>query len=560
MRRLVVVAMTMLGLCVHASAKMNVLMLTVDDMNCNSVGAFGSPVPGTTPNIDKLAADGIQFNHAHVHASSCVPSRNIVMTGRYLYNSGIEGFYGVPSDIVKNPTIPEWLQDNGYFTMILNKESHSTPHYPFAAWDIDFKQKGVEGNSRHPDNFYRYTKEGIEVAKAAGKPFFYNVNINDPHLPIYNWSPKKGEGLNRQDVDNPPSRIYTPEEIVVPGFLPDTPTVRQELAAYYSTVRRADDSVASVIQALRDTGTYDNTIIVFFSDHGMPFPFAKTAMWYHSTHTPFIVRWPGVTKSGAVDDQHVLGTVDIFPTLVEGIGGKSPEGLDGRSFLDLLKGKTQSGREYAFTMYEENVGGNRQPMRSVISRTHGYIFSPWSDGERQFATATRGMASTKEIQRIAEAGDEAMQQRYDLFLHSTPEQFFDYENDVDGLNNLIDNPEYKNLVVRFRRQLATLMRRTNDPLLEIFENRDDKESTQAYLTRLDAESKMRKQKPQIYKRGYSLKAKAAPAKPKQQKNKGQTSKISLEEYLRRAKQRAEKQGKPFDEKKSTARYKQVHGE
>ena len=89
-------------------------MLTVDDMNCDSVGVFGCKVPQTTPNIDRLAADSLRFNHAHVHASSCVPSRNIVMTGRYLYNSGVEGFYAVPPKIQQNPyhsRVPqkEWL-------------------------------------------------------------------------------------------------------------------------------------------------------------------------------------------------------------------------------------------------------------------------------------------------------------------------------------------------------------------------------------------------------------------------------------------------------------------
>ncbi len=491
------IATTVLSItCAEAKSwkrPLNVLMLTVDDMNCDSVGAFGCEVSGTTPNIDTLAEDGMRFLHAHVHASSCVPSRNIMMTGRYLYNSGVEGFYGVPTEIVKNPTLPEWFKANGYFVMIRGKESHSTPYYPFPAWDINFRDHGIDGNSRHPDTFYKHTREGIELAKKAGKPFFYNVNIYDPHLALYNWSPKKGPGLNRQDKDNHPSRIYTPEEIVVPGFLPDTPLVRQELAAYYSTVRRADDSVKQVITALKDEGVYDDTVIVFFSDHGMPFPFAKTAMWYHSTHTPLIVRWPGVTESGTVDDEHVLGVVDLFPTLAEGLGLKPPDGLDGLPFVDLLRGGSQKNRKYVYTMYEENVGGNRQPTRSVISKTHGYIFSPWSDGERQFATATRGMASTREIKRLADAGDEKMQQRYDLFLHSTPEQFYDYANDPDALDDLVGDPEEASRIQTYRKAMTHFMETSSDPLLGIFKDRHNRAKAEAYLTKLDAEAKARKQ-------------------------------------------------------------------
>ena len=93
--------------------------------------------------------------------------------------------------------------------------------------------------------------------------------------------------------------------------------MRQELAAYCSSVRRSDDCAGQVIRVLKELDAYDNTIIMFLSDHGMPFPFAKPAMYYLSTHTPLMVRWYGVTSSGAADDHHVLGTVDLFPTLAE---------------------------------------------------------------------------------------------------------------------------------------------------------------------------------------------------------------------------------------------------
>jgi len=487
-----------LSLGLVASAKteatpLNVLLLTVDDMNCDSVGAFGCKVPGTTPNLDKLADESMRFMHAHTHASSCTPSRNVIMTSRYLYNSGVEGFYGVPSDIINNPTLPEWFKANGYISIIRGKESHTTPYYPFKGWDINFREEQrLKGNARHPDTFYSATREGIEAAAKAGKPFFYNVNIYDPHLVLYNWHPKKGVGLNRRDIDNHPSRIYKPDEIVVPGFLPDTPKVRQEVAAYYSTVRRADDSIGQVIKALHDTGVYENTVIIFLSDHGMPFPFVKTAMYYQSTHTPLIIRWPGVTKAGAVDDRHVLGAVDLFPSLADGLGAELPKGIDGSSFYELLSGGNQDGREFVYTMYEENIGGNRQPTRSVISKEYGYILNLWSDGEREFATATKGMASTHEIQRLADAGDDNMKQRLDMFIHRVPEEFYDYKNDPDALHNLIDDPKHQKRIAEFRSEAVRLMKASNDPLLAIYPHRHDKEKVAAYLSKLDAESKARK--------------------------------------------------------------------
>ncbi|MGB0413098.1 MAG: sulfatase family protein [Coraliomargarita sp.] len=399
------------------SAKMNVLVLTTDDMNCDSVGVFGCATPDTTPNMDAFAADGFRFNHAHVHASSCVPSRNVVKTGRYLYNSGVRGFFAVPKEEVTYQTTPEILRDNGYFTMIRGKSTHSMPYYPYPAWDINFdlEMKENEVNDRSVSSFYEYTKKGIEAAQSAGKPFYYAMDIHDPHTPLYRFSHRKGK-VNRElraDQDNPPSRIFTDDEIVMPKFLPDTPLAREEVTAYYNSVRRADDSFGQVMQALKDTGVWDNTLIVFFSDHGMPFPFAKTAMYYHSTHTPLMVRWPGVTKPGTVDDTHVVGMVDTMPTILEILGIAQPEGLDGRSWVSILKGGTQKNREFTYTMYEMNSGGNFQPMRAVISKDHIYICNLWSDGERPFATATRNMATTAEMSRLAEAGDPYMQERAD---------------------------------------------------------------------------------------------------------------------------------------------------
>ncbi len=545
-------------LAAQGAQKMNILVLTVDDMNCDSVGVFGCTTPDTTPNMDKFAEEGFRFAHAHVHASSCIPSRNVVQTGRYLFNSGIEGFYQLPREVVNYKTTPDILQENGYFTMIRGKSSHSSPYHPYPAWDINFDDelKANRENIRDTKTFYSYTKKGVEAAKAAGKPFYFSMDIHDPHTALYSFSFRKKEvstALNGQDKDNPPSRIFKPEEITMPRFLPDTPLSRTEVTAYYNSVRRADDSFGNVIKALEDTGVYDNTLIVFFSDHGMPFPFAKTALYYHSTHTPLMVRWPGVTKDGYKDEEHVVGTVDILPTLLEAIGVKEPKGLDGRSLASILKGGKQKNRDYAYVMYEENVGGNRQPMRGITSRDHAYICNIWSDGERRFATATRGMATTFEMERLAAEGDKYMQERANLFTFSVPEQFFDVSRDSDSLNNLIDNPEYKTLIKKHQDHMAKTMDATNDPLKTVFQERHDKAVVGKYLLGLDAEVKLRKSQPGIYKRNHSAPASAI------QQSKTKVTKVSLppvgdittlEAHLDRNRKRAEKAGKPFDEARS----------
>ncbi|TWT84741.1 Arylsulfatase [Planctomycetes bacterium CA13] len=512
----------MIAVPAGAQERPNILVLTVDDMNCDSVGVFGCAVPDTTPNMDQFAKAAMRFDHAHVHASSCIPSRNVVMTGRYLFNSGIEGFYQLPKQQVTYKTTPDILRENGYFTMIRGKSSHSSPYHPYPAWDINFDEelKANRINIRDTRTFYEYTKKGIDAAKAAGKPFYFSMDIHDPHTALYSFSYKKGTvstDLLGQDRDNPPSRIFKPEEVIVPSFLPDTPLSRLEVTAYYNSVRRADDSFGNVIRALKDSGVYDNTFVVFFSDHGMPFPFAKTAMYYHSTHTPLMIRWPGVTKAGAKDNQHVIGTVDLLPTLLEAVEIEQPEGLDGRSFASITKGERQTDREFTYVMYEENVGGNRQPMRAVVSKDYSYICNLWSDGERRFATATRGMATTAEIERLANEGDKRMQQRLHLFNHSVPEQFFDLNQDPDGLDNLIDSPHHQVVIQKHQRAMVQLMESSNDPMRDVFHERDNKKTVAAYLNQLDVQSKARKAKPEIHKRGHQQKS-SATKQPKSRKS------------------------------------------
>jgi N-sulfoglucosamine sulfohydrolase len=256
------------------------------------------------------------------------------------------------------------MKSAGYFTAIRGKVSHSTPYSPYP-WDLVL-DRGAEGGkttSKVVDSYRASTEEGIRAAKDAGKPFCLMINVSDPHKPFY------GEGPKGRIVTDPnkPSRVFTAEETPTPDFLFDDPVVRQEMARYYSTVRRADDCVGKVLQALEASGEADDTFLMFLSDHGMPLPFAKTQLYPHRTRTPLIVRWPRVTKPGSVDRHHMVSAVDFLPTLLDIIDVAHPEGLDGRSFISLLKGEQQSGRESVVKEYNENSGGSRDPLRAVES-------------------------------------------------------------------------------------------------------------------------------------------------------------------------------------------------
>ena len=458
--------------------RLNVLVITADDMSCDSVGVYGCRLKDTTPNMDRLAAASLRFNHAFVQVGNCMPSRNVMFSGRYPHNNGVEGFYQVRNTY---PVMADLMKAAGYYTGIRHKVTHSTPWSPYPAWDVvlDTQPDGAQLDQKKPASYHISTKRGISEARKAGKPFCLNVNISDPHKPFY--------GENGRMDENRPSRVFTAAEVPVPGFLFDDPEVRKELALYYSSVRRADDSLGEVLRALRESGEEERTVIFFLSDHGMPLPFAKTQLYFHSTRTPWMVRWPGVTTAGAVDDRHLISAVDLLPTLLDITGLPHPAGMDGRSFAPVLRGEIQSGRDYIVAEYNENSGGNRHPMRSIITRDHGYLFNPWSNGTRAMATATKGTVTYRRMVALAKT-DAAINARLRLFDHRVPEEMYDYTNDPDALRNLIDEPAHRTKRDELIATLEAWMVRTKDPMLPVFRDRANLATREAFMREQEKEA------------------------------------------------------------------------
>ncbi len=487
----VLAAVCAVFLCAAAASgdapKPNLLLITVDDMNTDSVGAFGSAVPDSTPSIDQLAKEGLRFERAHVQVANCMPSRNVMWSGRYPRSNKIEGFYQV-----KHPgylTLADYAKSAGYFTAIRHKAHDSTPYTPYD-WDavLDTIAGGEKQHKKDPASYGLSTAEGIRLAKRAGKPFCLLINIADPHLPFFGLN-RKGKAIADPFV---PSRIYRAEEVAVPGFLVDDPVVRQELAHYYSSVRRADDAVGQVLRALQESGEADNTLVMFLSDHGMPFPFAKTQLYHHSTSTPLIVRWPDVIKPNSVEGEHLVSAVDILPTLLDAIGEAVPQDLDGRTFLPLLQGGTQDGRDYVFKVYNENAAGAREPMVAVESAQFLYIFNPWSNGKRTLFSATYDTDTYKRMLQLAEK-DARIADRLQLLNHRVLEEFYDVQSDPDCLVNLIDDPAYQEQVDEYRELLEQWLRNMQDPMLEVLLQRDDPATLAAFMLEQKRLTRERKQ-------------------------------------------------------------------
>ncbi len=472
---------------VSRKERLNVLFFTADDLHCESLGCYGGRVPRLTPNLDRFAAQGMRFEKAHVNVAICQPSRGVLATGLYGHHSGILGFMHTDRDI---PTVMQTLKNAGYVTGILGKVKHSTPKADYQ-WDFAHDQKEL-GNGRDPDIYYARCTEFFARCGREDKPFYFMVNSHDPHRPFHvPGKPIRGA--------KEPSKAYRLEDVSVPGFVPDLPGVREELSYYLNSVRRLDDTFGRTMQALKESGLEDRTLVMFLSDNGIAIPFAKCNAYLASTRTPWLVRWPGVAKEAAVDTEHFVSGIDFFPTVLEAAGLQVSAGLDGFSFLPLLKGRKQSGRDRVFTQIDMKAGGDAVPMRCVQDERFGYIFNPWSDGTFYYRNNNEGL--TMKAMVAAAKTDPDAASRVKMFRHRALEELYDLRADPDCLNNLASEPDYQDDCERMRGALHDWMKQTRDPLLPAFEQRHTPEKRKAALT-------------EIYGNNYT---KAAQRQPKRQR-------------------------------------------
>jgi len=450
-------------------ARPNVLLITADDMNYDSPGVAGCPVPDITPNLDKLASQGMRFVHAHVTIAVCQPCRSVWMTGRYPHRNGAMGFEAIRTDV---PTLQESLRTAGYLNGILAKTKHLAPSSKFC-WDT-LVRVGELGKGRDPDLYYQHAKAFFERARAEGKPFFLMANSADPHRPFAGSEQERARASRRKGGEPSPfpkaSRYYSPDEVQVPGFLPDLPLVRKEVAEYFTSVHRCDETVGQVLRALSDTGFEDDTLVMFISDHGMAFPFAKTNCYLASTRTPWIVRWPGKVRPGRVDAKHFISGIDFMPTVLDAVGLPQVEGMDGRSFVPLLAGAEQQGRDHVFTVFHQTAGKRKYPMRSIQNARFGYLFNAWADGQTLFKNESQSGLTFKAMQAAAETSP-SIADRVKLFQYRVPEELYHYEQDPCARNNLIDDPRYRDEIKRLQTEMLKVMEATDDPLLETFKRK-----------------------------------------------------------------------------------------
>jgi len=474
------------------SKPLNVLIVSVDDMAYNSIGAFGCRVNDISPNIDRLAQEGIRFNHAYNNTSVCQPSRQSWLTGLYPHNNGSEGLEPINEFVI---TLPEILKNEGYINGILGKEIHHQPTERFF-WDfIPFKTEKDsvwrKGESRNPSLFYEYSKKFFDLAIQENKPFFFSVNSHDPHRPF------AGSALDSASWGGnipPVTRIFDANEIEMPGYLPDIPDVRKEVAQYYNSVYRSDQSIGAVLKALKESGLENNTLVIFLSDNGPAFPFSKSQCYLNSTKTPLIIKWPGKTKPGLIDNEHLISGIDLMPTILEAVGIEMTTNVDGVSFLPVLLEDSFKEKDYVFNTFYQVFAKIRYPMRSIQDKEFGYIYNFWSDGSRTISGDATGGLTWKAMVKAAET-DTEIAKRVELFRRRVKEEFYDLKNDPDALKNLIDDPAYSQKINEFRERMIQAMKQYNDPAYEAYLNRNQVGRITEFMDLQDEKAK--KTKPNV---------------------------------------------------------------
>ncbi len=455
----------------------NILFITMDDMNWDSMGAYGCEIPGLTPNMDQLAEEGLRFEYAYNATSSCVPSRTTYMTGRYPHTSGVLSFFNVDANY---QMLPELLRENGYLTGCINKprDSSVTDDYE-KYWDYSQILKGPD--KRGAVTYKQYVDTFLNKAEAAGMPFFCVVNIADPHKPFFN-DPK---GIKQGFDKFAPSRFYSAEEVPIPGFLFEHPAVRKEVRNYYNSVKRGDDCVGAILNLLEARGLSDDTVVIFLSDHGMPLPYAKSSLYRDGLRTPWVIRWPGKVGAGKVDQEHLVGAVDFMPTVLDIAKVEHPSGLQGKSVWPAILGKRVQGMDQVYGEFNDNAGGNCYPMRAIHTKRYNYVFNAWGTGQRSFLSAATWY-QTEECMKAISPKNPEVAARYRHLLKRCPEEFYDLKKDPFALNNLIDDPAYQEIIAGFRDELEAWMIATDDYVLEAFRLRDDIEALEAWMVKADA--------------------------------------------------------------------------
>lgn len=414
----------------------NIVWISVEDMNAR-IGAYGDSL-ARTPNLDRLASQGTRYANAFTTAGVCAPNRSAIITGMYQNSIGTHHmrtthsapglptpYSAVPPPYVKAFT--EYLRDAGYFTTNRCKTDYQF-ETPETAWDVNC------GEQAHWRSDLR----------EEGQPFFSVFNIGTTH--------ESGMWRDGEELETDPGAVS------VPPYLPDTDSVRRHIARHYDNIAEMDAQVGEILSQLEEDGLAEETVVMFWSDHGDGLPRHKRWIYDSGIQVPVIVRWPGVVEAGAVDDQ-LISSVDFGPTVLSIAGVDVPIHMQGTPFLGA---QDEGERDYIYAA-RDRFDESYDMVRAVRDDRFKYIRNYYPEKPYVLHVPYRNRNVTMQALLRGDANGTLTETQQLWMRDSRPaEELYDTRTDSHEVNNLANDPEYRDVLERMRSEMDAWMDRIDD--------------------------------------------------------------------------------------------------
>jgi len=450
------IAMMMLSACSPQKEPVNILFLSVEDIS-PLIESYGVN-DAETPNISRLAEEGIKYTHAYSTEGVCAPSRSSIITGMHPASIGTEHMRTSKAHVVYRPVRKSERLPR---TKILDINGDEVPGYSAVLPpDVKCFSEYIRANGYYCTNSvkcdYQFAcpitawDESSATAhwkdRPESKPFFSVINFTDSHESQV-WARASHEMLVDKD------------SVRLPEYYPENEIVRTDVARVYSNIEELDQKIGEALKELEDEGLLDNTIIFFYSDHGGPLLRQKRALGNSGLHVPLIVRFPDGQGAGTTCND-LVSLMDLGPTVMSILGIKPPEHMQGKAFLG--KYQTNKKRDYIFGG-SGRFDGQNDFRRSVLDGRYVYIRNYHPEVPEVLNNKYRKqLASVREMYRLDTLNMlEGAPQR--LFAKTKPEEeFYDLQSDLDEVNNQINNPEYIEIISKMREALKNWQVKIDD--------------------------------------------------------------------------------------------------
>lgn len=427
----------------QGGARPNIVWIVLDDASPNT-GTYGDR-QAHTPNMDRLASEGVRFTNAFTHAPVCAPSRSGLISGMYPTSIGT---HHMRSQLLNPPEVfTVYLRQAGYQVIWPGKTDFNFAVPPNTA-NIT---QGLTNNG--PPNAFDSRKDWTEQAPDQ-RPFFAYINLGMTHESQIRLEPQE---FAKVTARLKPGDRHDPAHMVVPPYYPDAPEVRKDLANYYDLMTAADYRIGDILKRLDEQKLADNTVVLLFSDHGRGMPRAKRWLYDSGIRVPLIVRYPGKLKAGTIND-NLVSFIDFAPTVLSLAGVSIPARFQGQIFL----GEKVQQREYVYAA-RDRMDEKLDRIRAVRDKRYKYIRNFYTELPYTQPIAYNELNPTMQAwRRLSDEGKLTGAAKL-FFARTKPrEELYDTTVDRYEINNLAENPKYKATLAKMRRALDKWITETKD--------------------------------------------------------------------------------------------------